>query len=78
MWTTNFNDIVCDSITATTSTITTQIIEDLTATWNTIIWNAATDTATLNGKRAVPHPPLKLPVQTEKKLATTPAKLMYA
>lgn len=48
MWVTNFDEIVCDNITAATSTITTETIQDLTATWNTIIWNSATDTATLN------------------------------
>jgi len=56
MWVSNFDIVECDEIRATTSTVTTQTIQDLTATGNTVIGNSATDTlnvtgvATINGK----------------------------
>lgn len=53
MGTTNFDNVVCDSITATTSVIETQTIQDLTATGTTVIGNAVTDTTAITGATTI-------------------------
>lgn len=51
MWVTNFDEIECDSITATTSVFTNQALS-----WNTTIWDSTADTLTINWTTTINAP----------------------